>query len=253
MTRTIHTDPYAVSAEFYEVMAIPHWAAKRDVLVAALTGCGTVTEPVLDIGAGTGLSTVAIADSIPEVAIHAVEPSAAMRAALVSRILDHDDLVDRVTVHPADIEDVDLPDRIGAAVLMGVIGFLDRDARERLWTRLRHRITPRSPVVVEVMALDRPMPVPEMTIAERRIGRRHNEVRISGQPAGDDLQRWTMRYLVRDDDRVVRDFTAEYSWHTVGLAELAGEAEKHAMTLQQLHPLIAVLHARNSHPVTSDH
>ncbi|KAA8965446.1 trans-aconitate 2-methyltransferase [Mycobacterium sp.] len=253
MTSTIHTDPYAVSAEFYEVMAIPHWAAKRDVLVAALTGAGAVTEPVLDVGAGTGLSTVAIADTIPAVAIHAVEPSAAMRAALVSRILGREDLADRVTVHPAGIEDVDLPDRIGAAVLMGVIGFLDRDARERLWTQLRHRITPRAPVVVEVMAIDRPMPVPEMTIAEQRIGRRHNEVRISGQPAGDGVQRWKMRYQVRENDQIVRDVTAEYVWHTVGFAELAEEAEKHAMTLRQLHPLIGVLHARNSHQTTSDH
>lgn len=244
MTATCHADPYAQSAEFYEIMALPHWKMKREILVSALTAGGAVTEPVLDVGAGTGLSTLTIADTIPDVAIHAVEPSAAMRAALVSRILGRDDLVDRVTVHPISVEEFDLPDRIGAAVLMGVIGFLDREARQRFWAQLRPRITPRTPVVVEVMAIDRPMPLPEMVIAQQRVGNRHNEVRISGQPAGNDAQRWTMRYLVRQANQVVRDFTAEYTWHTIGLAELANEAAAHDMTFEQLNPIIGMLHAR---------
>ncbi|HTY26855.1 MAG TPA: class I SAM-dependent methyltransferase [Mycobacterium sp.] len=244
MTATPNTDPYAQSAEFYEVMAIPHWNMKREVLVSALTARGAVTEPVLDIGAGTGLSTTTIADTIPDVPIHAVEPSAGMRAALVSRILGRGDLIDRVTVHPVSIEEVDLPDRIGAAVLMGVIGFLDREARQRFWTELRPRLTPQAPAIVEVMAIDQPMSLPEMTIAQQRIGGRENEVRISGEPAGEDAEHWTMRYLVRENDKVIRDFTAEYTWHTVGLAELAQEADAHDMTFQQLHPIIGVLHPR---------
>lgn len=241
---SLPADPYAQSAEFYEVMAIPHWDMKREVLVSALTACGAVTEPVLDIGAGTGLSTTTIADTIPDVAIHAVEPSAAMRAALVSRILGRGDLVDRVTVHPVNVEEVHLPDRVGAAVLMGVIGFLDRQARQRFWENLRPRIAPGTPVVVEVMAIDQPMPLPEMTIAQQRIGTRQNEVRISGQPVDSDAERWTMRYLVREGDTVIREFTAEYTWHTVGLAELAREAEAHDMTFEQLHPIIGVLRPR---------
>jgi SAM-dependent methyltransferase len=244
MTTTPEVDPYAQSAEFYEVMAIPHWDMKRQVLISALTGGGPVTEPVLDIGAGTGLSTLTIADTIPGVAIHAVEPSAAMRAALVSRILSRDDLIDRVTVHPVNIEQITLPKCIGAAVLFGVIGYLDQQARHRFWDALRPRITPQAPVVVEVMALDRPMPVPEMTIARQRIGNRENEVRISGQPAGSDAELWTMRYVVREDDKVIREFTTDHTWRTVGLAELAREAEAHDMTFQELHPIIGVLHAR---------
>jgi hypothetical protein len=127
---------------------------------------------------------------------------------------------------------------------MGVIGFLDQQARQRFWAELRPRITPQAPVVVEVMAIDQPMPLPEMTIAQQRIGSRQNEVRISGQPAGSDAERWTMRYLVQEGEKVIREFTAEYTWHTIGLAELAREAEAHDMIFQQLHPIIGVLHAR---------
>lgn len=244
MTTTIDADPYAQSAEFYEVMALPHWEMKRGVVISALQADGEITEPVVDIGAGTGLSTITIADTVPNVAIHAVEPSAAMRTALVSRVLARSDLLDRVTIRPDHIEKADLPERIGAAVLMGVIGYLDKQSRQQFWDRLRSRLTPRAPVVVEVMAIDQPIPLPEMTIAQQRIGNRDNEVRISGQPVGPDAELWTMRYLVREDERVVTDFTTDHTWHTVGLAELAQEAEAHDMTFQQLHPLIGLLKPR---------
>jgi len=244
MATTVGADPYAQSAEFYEVMAIPHWNMKRDILVSALTATGPITEPVVDFGAGTGLSTIAIADTLPDVAIHAVEPSDAMRAALTTRVLASPSLIDRVTVHPVTIEDFELPDSIGAAVLFGVIGYLDQAARQQFWDTLRQKITPKAPVVVEVMALDQPMLVPEMTIAQQRIGLRENEVRIAGQPDGDDAELWTMRYVVREGERVVREFTTEHTWRTVGLAELARDAEAHDMTFEQLHPLIGVMRPR---------
>lgn len=239
------SDPYAKSAEFYDVMAKPHWNMKRDVLVSTLTAGGVISRPIVDIGAGTGLSTVTIADTVPDAAIHAVEPSTAMRAALVSRILDRgSDITDRVTVHPEEAEKVELPDSIGAAVLFGVIGYLDKPARQRLWGELRARVTPGGPIVIEVMALDEPMVVPEVTIAQQRIGNRDNEVRISGEPAGDDAELWTMHYVIREHGEVVREFTTSHTWRTVGLAELAREAEAHDMTFEELHPLIGVARLR---------
>lgn len=69
-------DEYAVTAEFYELTAAGHWEALRPALATALKSAVVEAGPVLDLGAGTGLSTVAIA----------VEPSAAMRAALGVRL-----------------------------------------------------------------------------------------------------------------------------------------------------------------------
>ena len=241
MTATETLDPYALSAEFYDVMAAPHWNTKRDVLVTALRDAGPITDPVLDIGAGSGLSTVTIADTVAEVDIHAVEPSPAMRAALVSRLLTHPSVTDRVTVHADRVENVPLPDRIGAAVLMGVIGYLDYEARQAFWADLRPRLTPTAPVVVEYMALTTPMPIPEMTIAHQRIGTRHAEVRISGEPENNDSQHWTMRYVVREGDRVIRDFTAEHIWRTVGHDDLVRDAERHGLTCEQVTPIISIL------------
>ncbi|WP_040790846.1 class I SAM-dependent methyltransferase [Nocardia paucivorans] len=241
MTTTETLDPYALSAEFYDVMASPHWDTKRDVLVTTLRNAAPITDPVLDIGAGSGLSTVTIADTVPEVDIHAVEPSPAMRAALVSRLLTHPEATDRVTVHADRVENIPLPDRIGAAVLMGVLGYLAPETRRAFWTELRPRLTPTAPVVVEYMALTTPASVPEMVIARRRIGTRQTEVRIGGEPEGSDSQHWTMRYVVREGDRVVRDFTAEHIWHTIGHDDLVRDAELHAMTCEQITPTISVL------------
>ncbi|WP_280235085.1 class I SAM-dependent methyltransferase [Nocardia cyriacigeorgica] len=244
MTTITNNDPYALSAEFYDVMAAPHWELKRAVLVEALTGSGPITAPIIDIGAGSGLSTMTIAETVPEVPIHAVEPSAAMRAALVSRLLAHPDHAARVTVHPEIAEKVALPETLGAAVLFGVIGYLDRPARQQLWARLRDRLTPQAPIVVEYMPLDRPQPVPEMMIANQRIGQRDNEVHISGEPADAESQHWTMRYVVREGETVVREFTADHIWRTVGIDDLTREAEEHGMTCEPLNPIIAVLRTR---------
>jgi len=239
-----HADPYAQSAEFYEVMALPHWEPKRAVLLSALSEAGEITEPVVDIGSGTGLSTITVAEAVPGAAIHAVEPSPAMRAVLMSRILTREDITNRVTVHAEAAEQFALPDRIGAAVLFGVIGFLDPQARQRFWQNLRPRLTPQAPVLVEVMALEQPMEIPELMIAQQQVGNRRNEILISGEPAGVDAELWTMRYVVREGDSIVREFTSNYTWHTVGLAALAREAEAHDMTFQQVHPLIGVMHPR---------
>lgn len=235
------TDPYAQSAEFYDVMARPHWDAKREFLVTALRAADPVTDPVLDIGAGSGLSTTTLVDTVAEVAVHAIEPSAAMRAALVSRILAHGDAADRVTVHADPVEAVALPDRVGAVSMMGVIGYLNPDTRQEFWSDLRARLTPDAPVVVEFMPLSAPVEVPEITIAQRRIGQREVQVRIAGAPASPTAQRWRMRYLVSAGETVVRDFTVEHVWQTVGIELLEREARAHDMTCEQVSPIIGVL------------
>jgi hypothetical protein len=240
-------DPYARSAEFYDVMAAPHWSLKRESLVSALRAA-PVTEPVVDIGAGSGLSTATIVDTLDRVDIHAIEPSAAMRSALVSRLLAHPGAAERVTVHADRVENVDLPPRLGAVVMMGVIGYLDPGARDEFWTRIRARLTPAAPIVVEFMPLTTPMPVPEMLIAQQVLGHRTAEVRIAGDPASATAERWTMRYSVRERDTVIRDFTTEHVWETIGIDDLRLVAARHHLTCEQVGPVIAVLRPLPSPP-----
>src|SRR5919201_4925139 len=103
------TDPYAITAEFYDVLAGPRWATLAPALANALAGADPAAGPLLDLGAGTGLSTVALADAVPEATILAVEPSPSLRAVLLSRLAARPDLQRRVTVLPMDLFGAELP------------------------------------------------------------------------------------------------------------------------------------------------
>ena len=77
--------------------------------------------PLVDLGAGTGLATVALADAFPGTGIVAVEPSRAQRTALMTRLAGRPDLHARVTVVPADAFTADLPPRWGGAVAIHLL------------------------------------------------------------------------------------------------------------------------------------
>lgn len=72
---------YAITAQFYDAMAGELHAAVDARIAAALAGFETDGAPVIDIGAGTGLTTRVIARALPEAGILAIEPDPAMRPA----------------------------------------------------------------------------------------------------------------------------------------------------------------------------
>jgi hypothetical protein len=62
----VEPDHYIQSAEIYDILSEPHWAARRPSVAQALarmmpSGAGLV----LDIGAGTGQCVKTIADTLP--------------------------------------------------------------------------------------------------------------------------------------------------------------------------------------------
>lgn len=59
--------------------------------------------PAADLGAGTGLGTVAVADCLPDARVYAVERSPGVRAVLLSRIAARADLRTRVSVVAGDL------------------------------------------------------------------------------------------------------------------------------------------------------
>ncbi|MFC7741239.1 class I SAM-dependent methyltransferase [Nocardiopsis composta] len=142
-------------------------ATSAPALRAALTGLDTGHGPVLDIGAGTGLVTAAIAEILPSAAIRSAEPSPAMRAVLTSRVFSDPGLRGRVTVLPEPAQDMPLPDSISAAVVFGVAGHIPRAERTELWRRLADRLPPGGPIVVELMGVETPRSIPRCGCAGR--------------------------------------------------------------------------------------
>lgn len=227
-------DPYALSAEFYDVLSERQWHARKQPIAAALRQAPTGDGPVLDVGAGTGPCVRVIADAVAGVPIFAVEPSAAMRAGLACRIMQDPDLRTRVTVLAGRLEDVALPLRLSAAVICGTIGYFDAAARRALWSDLAQRLVPGGVVVVDVMMLSRPQVVPLMKVSAAAIGQNLCEVWLEGWPVDDGTMHWKLTYRVVHGDNLVRSFCAEHEWHTFGLERVAEEAAEFGFSFEPL-------------------
>jgi methylase of polypeptide subunit release factors len=76
-------DPYEGMGEFHDLFMDDAWARLRPVLTEAFAHLDE-SATVLDLGAGTGLGTRALAASTPA-RIVAVEPPLTMRAVLTAR------------------------------------------------------------------------------------------------------------------------------------------------------------------------
>ncbi|GFH39143.1 Gfo/Idh/MocA family oxidoreductase [Streptomyces pacificus] len=227
---------YSPSAEFFDLVAADHTAtASAPAIAALLADADLSTGPVVDIGAGTGLVTEAVARARPDAEILACEPSVGMRAVLTSRVFSDEDLRTRVTVTADAAPDLDLPDRISVVLLCGVLGHLDAEGRARLWRRLTRRLAPGGLVVVELMQFEEPLTLPETRLATATAGRHRYEWSFGGAPDAteDGVMRLHSTWRVYRDgapqaEREVRD---SYRWEPFGLKDVVAESGMTARTL----------------------
>jgi hypothetical protein len=119
-----------VSAPFYDLFHdsghVPKIRAALPPLLAGVRG------NIVEIGAGTGLLTTSLADLTPA-EIFALEPSASMRAVLLSRLSSRPELLSRVTVLPCDALSIRLDEPAQAVVMINVMYAFEPDYRRRLW------------------------------------------------------------------------------------------------------------------------
>ncbi|MBF8174583.1 Gfo/Idh/MocA family oxidoreductase [Streptomyces olivaceus] len=230
---------YTPSAEFFDLVAAEHTATASAPAIAALLADADLSAgPVVDIGAGTGLVTEAVAKARPDAEIVACEPAVGMRAVLTSRVFSDPDLRSRVTVTADAAPGLDLPDRVGAVLLCGVLGHLDADARALLWRRLTRRLAPGGLVVVELMGFDEPLDLPETRLATATAGRQRYEWSFRGAPddaggAADGVMRLhsTWRVYREDTAQAVREVHDSYRWAPFGLKDVEAESGMTARTL----------------------
>jgi SAM-dependent methyltransferase len=138
---------YSASGEYLHLLSGPAWTDLRPRLATALADVDPDTGPVLELGAGTGLGTDVLLDTLVNEVL-AVEPSASMRGVLLARLADRG--TDRVTVFPGGASEAPLPDRIAAVVGMHMVGHLAPPERKRLWAAVAGRLSPGGPVVLNV-------------------------------------------------------------------------------------------------------
>ncbi|MFJ4152715.1 Gfo/Idh/MocA family oxidoreductase [Streptomyces galbus] len=227
---------YSPSAEFFDLVAAEHTATASAPAVAALLADADLgAGPVVDIGAGTGLLTEAVARARPDAEIIACEPSVGMRAVLTSRVFSDEDLRTRVTVTADAAPDLDLPDRISVVLLCGVLGHLDAEERARLWRRVTRRLAPGGLVIVELMQFEEPTTLPETRLATATAGRHCYEWSFSGAPdeAEDGVMRLRSTWRVYRDGapQAEREVHDSYRWEPFGLKDVVAESGMSARTL----------------------
>ncbi|MGV9620763.1 Gfo/Idh/MocA family oxidoreductase [Streptomyces tendae] len=228
--------PYTPSAEFFDLVAAEHTATASAPAVAALLADADLsTGPVVDIGAGTGLVTEAVARARPDAEILACEPAVGMRAVLTSRVFSDPDLRSRVTVSADAAPDLDLPEQVSVVLLCGVLGHLDADGRARLWRRLNRRLAPGGLVVVELMQFEEPSALPEARLATATAGRNRYEWSFGAAPdeTEDGVLRLhsTWRVYREDATEAEREVHDSYRWEPFGLKDVVAESGMTARTL----------------------
>lgn len=134
-------DRYSASVGFYDLWHEDgHVPEIRAVLPPLLAG---VRRGVLEIGAGTGLITMTIADAIPaDAEVFAVEPAPGMRNVLLSRLSERRDLLPRVTVLPCSALEVELEEPVDAVVMIAVLFHFGPGERVKLWDTLARQLEP---------------------------------------------------------------------------------------------------------------
>lgn len=214
---------YAVTAQFYDALAGVQHAPVDAQIAAALQGLSTSDGPVLDIGAGTGLTTAVIARALPDAAILAVEPDPAMRPALMTRVCSDHDLKRRVSILPMSILQAPLPATIAGAVLSASLVHFSPDQRAALWPLLAARLAPGARVIAEIQCPDA-VDIPETCMATARIGCLDYEGRAQALRMDEQRQRWRMIYRTTLEGICIDRQSAEYICWTVSAARVVAEA-----------------------------
>lgn len=231
---------YAVTAQFYDAVAGEQHREIDTQIAEVLAEIETRGHPVVDIGAGTGLTTKVIAGALPEAEIFAVEPDPAMRPALMARVWSDPDLRRRVSILPAPILSAPLPPVVSAAVASATLVHLSPEERSRLWSLLFARLSPGGRAVIEIqcpVARD----IPESRVATAQIGRIEYEGWASARRVDALRQRWSMTYVARLDGVEIDRQSTDYVCWVASAEQVLAEAAASGLVGHEASSLV-VLH-----------
>lgn len=230
---------YAVTAMFYDPMAADAHARVDAAIAMALEPLRHARDPLLDIGAGTGLTTALIARSVRHAEIFAIEPDPAMRSALMTRVWSDPDLRQRVTLLPTDAVSAPLPERIAGAVLSASLVHFSPDERRCLWARLASRLTPGGRIIVELQA-PHAVDIPPTQMAEAQVGRMRYVGTAQAKALGGNRQEWSICYRSELDGVLLSEEHARYNCFCIESATLLAEAAEAGLVGSMVDELVVL-------------
>ncbi|MER5326656.1 class I SAM-dependent methyltransferase [Streptosporangium roseum] len=191
-----------ISLPFYDLFhENGHIPEAREKLPPLLAG---IRRSILEIGAGTGLITTSLADWTPA-EIFALEPSAGMRAVLLSRLNARPELLKRVTVLPCDALSVELDEPVEAMVMINVMYALEPDYRKRLWPVLATRLEPGGLLVFTWRDGGPPAPRPLQELESQQVGRHTYTVLSEILETSEEACEARYLYRITEGDRVISE------------------------------------------------
>lgn len=217
---------YDVTAEFYDVLQAPRYLRTAERLLDHW-----LAEPrigVLDVGAGTGLATRLLARRT-QVVVHAVEPSAQMRAVLLSRLAGHADLSSRVRVHAVPVQRLDLCGAADFALCLNTMGMFAVADRRAAMSSLARALVPGGTLVVQ-----RPPESIRFGVKELPtwgLGGDTYGGEVATAAAGEGIVEWRFVYRVSRGGAVVREETETFTGYLVTAAAFGAELEAAGFTL----------------------
>jgi SAM-dependent methyltransferase len=207
-----------ISVPFYDLLQKEngHVPEIRQKLPPLLAG---VRRSVLELGAGTGLITTSLADWTPA-EIFALEPSAGMRAVLLSRLSSRPELLKRVTVLPCDALSVNLAEPAEAVVMINVMYALEPDYRQRLWPVLAAQLAPAGLLVFTWRAGGPPKPRPLQEMDSRQVGRHTYTVLSEILQSDEEACRARYLYRITEGTKVISeeeitDYAYRPAWEVI--------------------------------------
>jgi SAM-dependent methyltransferase len=189
-------DAYGAVAQYQDLLMAGRRGERIRTLVTPFVP--EVRRGVLDLGAGTGFALAEVARLVPDVPLTAVEPSAAMRTALFTRLADDPGLRDRTTVLPVTAERLELSAVADLALVLDTSPVFPPIYRSDIWERLHRALTPDAILLLDRPGLREPEAVPETSLGQVRVGRLTLSGSYRGEPAG-QRQWWEFRYRLTEE------------------------------------------------------
>ena len=228
---------YDTMAEFHEVHAPEAWDRLRDP-VSDIFGDIGPEGVIVDIGAGSGLGSVLLAE-VSDAEIIALEPNTTMRSMMVAR-LDATGVLERVTVLPGAVpEGLDgLPDRVDGVVATAMIGHLADAARTSLLDWIATSLAPgRTALLTLAASAEVPAEGIEFDIPDRTVGR--HVYRVTGRILPGRVE--GIFEVIDQQQQVIRSVSDTPSWETVTADDVRASLADHPVEVTEPQPGVALI------------
>lgn len=231
---------------FYDLSALSQIGNKKIVLNKFADMVKDLDGIILDIGAGTGKTTIEMANMICDKEIIALEPSAYMRTAFMARLMEHNEVKERISLLPIDVGKYSFRDKISGVMCMGVLGHLKRDEQEKLLYKLDKNLNINVPILIELLEPKFLVAPVGSRISVATQGRLRYETYITDiKQVGMDQWTWRLTYKVFCGKNIVSTVDSLMSWNYQSVEKILNQLTKmHFRTAKLSETLLLAIKAR---------